>query len=319
MIFFVSTHTHRYTHAAMAKARDDLRRVSYPWLFARPSLPRGTYIFSDFDRLGFFQLELAANIYRVLEAAGCPVLNDPARVLHRLAFLQRLHRLGINSFKAWPASDADLVDRFPIFLRTASAHRGVLTDLIADTDTLADALEETVQRGFPLNDLMIVEYCAQPIRDDVYRKLAVYRIGDTLVPSASVHERSWTAKSGQDNVAGAQGYAEDLALVRDNPHSAVLRRAFDAASVTYGRADFGIVDGRPEIYEINTNPMVRALRNHANADRAEAMRLTHHRYHEALSKLPKAETGAAIRISKPVSYRPFHAYQRLFPGFQWLP
>ena len=34
----------------------------------------------------------------------------------------------------------------------------------------------------------------------------------------------------------------------------VLLRAFEVAGIDYGRADFSIVDGVPQIYEINTNP-----------------------------------------------------------------
>src|SRR5690606_36355005 len=33
-----------------------------------------------------------------------------------------------------------------------------------------------------------------------------------------------------------------------------LMAAFEAGGIEFGRADFGIVDGRVQIYEINTNP-----------------------------------------------------------------
>ena len=49
---------------------------------------------------------------------------------------------------------------------------------------------------------------------------------------------------------------EELEYIEANPHAEVLRRAFDLARIEYGRADYGVVDGRVEIWEINTNPYV---------------------------------------------------------------
>lgn len=81
MIIFVTTCSHRYTNNAIAKVLPFVRQEVYPLLFARRSLPRATYIFTDFDRLNFWQLEYAAHVFRQLSAAGCRVLNDPAAAL----------------------------------------------------------------------------------------------------------------------------------------------------------------------------------------------------------------------------------------------
>jgi len=320
MITFLTTRTHTYTHRTVDKVRPDFRRMSYPALLARKKLPRGTYIFSDFDRLGFFELEMAAHVYRVLKSAGCGVLNDPARVLHRLTLLQKLHRLGINSFKAWPATDLDQVDRFPVFIRTASAHRGVLTDLIEDPASLAVALEALIVRGYPLVDLMIVEYRAEPIRGDVFRKMSAYRIGNNIVPTVSVHERGWTAKEGEDGVAGDEGYAEDLAMIKSHPFKSQLEAAFAASGAEYGRVDYGIVEGRPEIYEINTNPMTpgRSRGTYASL-RAEAIEAAIKLYHQALDDLPDTAPGPKICIPRAPTLITKHAHKRIFPGYQWTP
>ena len=81
MIVFVSTLYHRYTHKSVAKAVPEFRRMPYGWLLSRRRLPHATYIFTDFDRLGYWDLEHASRIYRVggvspmrnaLRLAKCP-------------------------------------------------------------------------------------------------------------------------------------------------------------------------------------------------------------------------------------------------------
>lgn len=44
--------------------------------------------------------------------------------------LQQLKSCGINDFDVWSLDDVRMPDRSPVFLRTASAHRGVLTGLL---------------------------------------------------------------------------------------------------------------------------------------------------------------------------------------------
>lgn len=317
MIVFVTTLTHRYTHTAVERALPMFWRMPYPLLFARRSLPRATYIFSDFDRLDTWKLELAAHTYRVLRAAGCRVLNDPAVVPERLTLLRRLHRLGINSFGAWAADEAAAVDRFPVFVRTAAAHRGNLTEPLGNANALAAALENLIAQGYPLSDLMIVEYRAEPIRDDVFRKMAMYRVGDRFIPAPSVHERNWAAKLGTDGVAGEAGYAEDLDRIRTNPYAQALRSAFLAANIEYGRADFGIVRFRPEVYEINTNPAVSGSGPHHFAARAAALEWSSEAYLSAVRELdtPPARSRVPVPLPELLSRKRLH----LLPGYHWSP
>lgn len=319
MIYFVSTESHNYAHRKVA-ARPWVRQASYSRLLTRSHLPSATYIFTDFDRLGFWELERAAHVYRGLRDGGCRVLNDPGRALHRLGLLQRLRRDGVNSFAAWPASDAELVDAFPVFLRTARAHRGNLTELLPDPAALSGALEALIEQGYPLSDLIIVQYRAAPIHDDVFRKLAMYRIGDAMVPAVSVHERHWTAKLGQEGVAGAEAYREDLEQVRTAPHAAILRQAFEAAKIEYGRADYGLVDGRPEIYEINTNPMIGgAETSHPFADRSQAQALSSALYYQAVEALDTPEGGPEVALRRPEMLNDLARRGIDMPSYDWTP
>lgn len=318
MIIIVTTASHGYTLRGVCKFMPAVRQASYPVILRRRRLPRATYVFTDFDRLGFWQLELAAHVFRALRDAGCRVLNNPARAILRLPLLRRLHAAGINSFNAWPAEELGDVDRFPVFLRTRSAHRGVLTELVHDPAGLRSACRRLVAEGYPLADLMAVEYRAEPIHDDVFRKLSLYRIGDMMTPCAGVHERHWMAKHGQ-NCADEVAYQEELASIRENRFAEPARRAFDMAGAEYGRVDFGIVDGRPEFYEINTNPAIPVgpPRVPTNA-RAESVQIARAALLDALARLDSASAGGGVAIpSYPAPLRRIR--RRLWPGYSWLP
>lgn len=319
MIVFVSTGSHTYTHRYVAAKLAGFKMMSYPEILARKRLPKATYIFSDFDRLSFFQLELAGHLYRQLAEAGCRVLNDPARALHRLELLQSLFRSQLNTYKAWTAAEVSEVDRFPVFIRKIRAHRGVLTELIHDRAALSAALDGLLVAGMPASDLMIAEYAAEPNADGVFRKLSVYKVGPAQIATPSVHERHWAAKYGEMGAAGKEGYTKDLETVRTNPFKDHLENVFALAKIDYGRVDFGIVNGRPEVYEINTNPMIEPTTRHPYPDRVEAFRLSDTAYLDALNALDTPRAKKPITVKLPDMLAERRRRTRLWPGYQWMP
>src|SRR5690606_3857665 len=125
----------------------------------------------------------------------------PARARQRLSLLRELAHRGINRFGAWPADDTARPRRYPAFLRTQSAPRGTLSDLLHHEDEVEAAIAQAVADGVPMRELMLVEYCAQPVRDGLFRKLAGFRVGDRMVCTLCVHERHWAAKYGELGVA----------------------------------------------------------------------------------------------------------------------
>ena len=320
MIYFICTASHRYTHRWVAQSLPNFKVIRYPYFFLRRVLPRGTYIFSDFDRLTPWQVELAAHAYRQLKQAGYKVLNDPARALQRLALLRRLHQSGANPFNAWPASELSKIDAFPVFLRTASAHRGNLTDLLKDENDAKAALDDALDQGYPLSDLIFIQYMAQADENGVFRKLAAYKIGDEIIPAPSVYERHWTAKYGEKGAAGGEGYINDLADMKQNPRAQILLDIFQQAQIDYGRIDYGIVDGRLAFYEINTNPMIHSdALDHPFAERVQAAKLSNKRYMQAMAGLDHDDKGAPIKLVLPKSYKMKRWTHRLIPGYQWMP
>lgn len=319
MIIYVSTNSHSFTHRPIARDVKFFRQMTYFSLFARRKLPQATYIFTDFCRLNACQLELAANTYARLKEAGMRVLNDPARVAHRLTLLRRLRAADINSFNAWPAEDSAEVDRFPVFVRTQAAHRGNLTDLIHTPAELEQTLEALITKGYPRRDLMLSQYCAEPFEGDIYRKMSVYRIGGRYVTAPTVHERSWTAKVGEPGVASQDAYDRDLVRIRDNEYAEAAAAAFKIAEIDYGRADFSIVDGRPEFYEINTNPTMSAPIPHPVPARVEAMKESHRQYVDALRAIDTSPSGGSTPLRFTAELLHHTRKLRLVPGYQWIP
>ena len=269
--------------------------MTYDQLLRSRWLRRATYVFADIDRLGFWDLELAAHVYLEMERSGLRVLNNPARVKTRYALLRALHRAGLNDFNIYRADEVNWSIRFPVFLRRIQLHDGPLTDLLNSARELENALAAAVNGGTPIENLVVIEFAAEPVRPALYRKLGAYRIGDRIVPTISAHDTVWLTKFGQLGIAGETLYCDELTLVQTNPFAEHLTKAFEIAGIEYGRADFGIYKGRIQIYEINTNPMINEPTLHPSAARRESTRFCWEKYLEALRALD-TDGGRPVRL-----------------------
>jgi hypothetical protein len=315
IVFLTRSHT-RYTHKAVGDALPFVKVMTYERVFHARSLPPATYVFTDFDRLGFYELELAADLFRLLERGGCRVLNDPARMFGRYALLHRLHAEGTNSFRAWRLDEGALPDRYPVFLRTIAAHRGALTSLLHNESEARTAADEAMGGGYPIGDLMFVEYCAEADADGMFWKHSVYRMGDALVPANSVLDETWQVKFGLKRLATDEQLRFEESVIADRQYDAALLPVFELAGVDYGRIDFAVVDGRPAIYEINTNPDVKLSLKAVSPIRKQTLRTVREAYLEAVPRLDRSYAGSPrIRVDSPRfalarSRNPFKRFMR---------
>jgi len=303
VIIVVTTNSHRYTHEKLATVEGlDLKVVSYVELREQKPQRPATYIFTDIDRLAPDLLLHMSKIYRQLRDEGHRVLNDPVRTLGRFGLLRALNRAGINDFDCYRADELSTPKRWPVFLRVEGNHGEPLSGLLENEKQLKDAVDESRDGGTPIKDLLIIEYLAEPVRPGVFRKLSVFKLGERLIGFPSVHEDNWLVKYGAPGLADETLYEEDYGFVADNPFLPLMSRVFGIAGVDYGRVDFGLVDGRPQIYEINTNPDVklRPQRN-PNARRNETIDLFREKYLDAMQALDP--TGAHRPIAQPGSVR----------------
>jgi hypothetical protein len=299
---FLVTRGHERT---LAQVRRDARAprletLDYDAAFAARSLPRALYAFTDFDRLSSSDLELAAALHRSLRAAGLPVLNDPARVRTRFALLRALHEAGINAFNAYRADEGLRPSRYPVFLRRASGHGQPLSDLLPCWEAAQRARDAALEQGVPESNLLFVEYAAEPARPGVFRRLALSRIGPRLLPHVCVHDDRWVVKYGRLGCATPELYADEARILRDNPFAETLGRAFEIAGIEYGRADFGLVGGCAQVYEINTNPTLKRGLPHPDAQRSENLSRAWDAHLDALRALdPGALPGSRVPLRDP--------------------
>jgi hypothetical protein len=293
MIRFVLTRGHRYT---LKDVRRDSTapRISlmyYDELLRGRFLKRGTYVFTDVDRLSYWDVELSAQAYVQLRDAGVKVLNNPARLKTRYPLLRALHDAGLNDFNVYRAEEDYACARFPVFVRKVHGHREPLSDLLHTLEEVNRVIESAVNCGTPLANLLVVEFAAEPFRPGLFRKFAAFRIGDEIVPHISVHDTSWLVKYGQNGIAGEELYQEELQMLQANPFREQLRRVFDLAQIEYGRADFGFYRGRLQIYEINTNPHVAAPGRHPSPIRERSLRHVWKFYLDALRAIDSSGGG----------------------------
>jgi hypothetical protein len=287
LIFFVVTPEHPYTFdAVLAEApKTKPRVITYDEIFRRAPPALATYVFTDLDRLPRWRVREAALLCRRLRDGGARVLNDPARMRSRYGLLRGLHLKGLNRFNAWRVEDEALPERWPVFLRAEGDHDGPLSGLLHNAEEARAAIEQAIAAGAPVTNLLLVEYCAEEIRPGLFRKLGMYRMGEAYFAALSAHEDDWVAKRGKTGIAPAELYDEELRTVRENSFEADLRPVFEFAGVEYGRADFSLVGGKVQTYEINSNPHNEFQTEHPHPARLESFRLFKQNFFAALAAI----------------------------------
>lgn len=232
-----------------------MRFLPYGRLLEVERLEPGTYLFADLESLTPAGLEVARQTCSQLcDAPGFRVVNRPERVLCRFALLERLFEAGINDFRAHRARDAGRVARFPVFVRRGDDHLGPLTPLLGDAHELARSLRFLRLQGHRLDDLLVVEFCDTRGPDGLYRKYAAFIVGSRILPRHVLFSRHWMLK--QPDLEGPELEAEKVRYLEAHPHEGALREIFALAGIEYGRIDYGLRDGRVQVWEINTHPTV---------------------------------------------------------------
>jgi hypothetical protein len=85
-------------------------------------------------------------------------------------------------------------------------------------------------------------------------------------------------------------------MLEQNPFAEHLRKVFDVAGIEYGRADFGFLNGRIQVFEINTNPHVAPAEPHPSATRVASMNLSWEKYMQALRAID-SPGGRLVRLA----------------------
>ena len=316
MITFLTTVDYQYTVKDLRDVEGPealiCRAMSYDDLFAATELQPGSYVFTDLERLSAFELQAAAEIFRLaLRAPNVRCFNDPARAKTRFGLLRALREAGLNDFDVYAAEGRPRPKKFPVFVRDAANHGSSLTPLLPSQAELDQALAELPAAGTPLNSLIVTEFCGEPFRGDVYRRWGAFRLGGAIHLDHVASEAQWMVKSGAPGLVDDEVYRADDTLVRENAFETELARVFAIAEIDYGRADFSIVGGRMQVYEINTNPNIGRLVPHPSPVRQASLEFARERMIRLLRAMDSPSEGPPAPIAAPEANGPLDESRRM--------
>jgi hypothetical protein len=234
-----------------------IRILTYEEIATQQEIPMGTCIFSAIDQLSQTEREIAELCRKALSDAspGITVINRPADVLCRFDLLTKCFELKRNTFRVMRPSKFYQCQKFPVFIRNERRHTGSITGLLYTRRQLTQALAKAVLQGHRPRDLMIVEYRDTADSLGMFREYCAAIVGDRIIPQGVIHSGNWVTKwSGR--LMDAEKARENREYLEGNPHAGWLKETFELAKIRYGRIDYGLRDGVPQVWEINTNPMV---------------------------------------------------------------
>jgi hypothetical protein len=236
-----------------------IKIVAYEALLAgREGLPDrgGAFIFTNLATVNGMNPQARTTICdlhdRLVESRGAgKVLNDPARSLRRYDLLRCLHEHGINKFNAYRAHDLSVRPRFPALVRHEMKSLYDQPTLAHSLDQYAALLGGVRWLGHSLADFITVEYCDTADANGVHRKYGAFIVGDRIVPRHIFFSRDWHVRS--NDLSEDAMIEEELRFIETNPHADILLKCARLAGMGYGRFDYGLLDGTPQVWECNTN------------------------------------------------------------------
>jgi hypothetical protein len=269
---------HNYLEVRGRAIAERFEIVPYEKLPAR--FRGGTYVFSALEQLSPPMERLVESLYAQLaKCEGVRILNTPRRTLRRYELLRALADRGLNTHRAFRATE-DLRDlRYPVFLRGERTHDGALSPLLHDAAEVESWIGRLAVIGRKVDELLVMEFCDTADAHGIYRKYAAFIVGDRILPRSLDYGRDWMLKR-QGTEYSRETLAEEYEYVTTNPHEEQLREIFALAHVDYGRIDYSIVDGRVRTWEINLHPTLGRGRTGSKYRPPDTVRQVHERTKE---------------------------------------
>jgi len=191
-----------------------------------------------------------------------------------------------------------------VFIRRERDALGPESPLLANEAEYRAAVESLQDSGKGLSGRMVVEFRQKPDADGVYRKYGAMYFRGRVVPQHLFMSRNWVLKSSTLELSPAM-VAEEESYVFDNPHADQVRRIFELAETDFGRVDYAMVDGRIEVFEINTNPTFPRMRLEYDARERRRVHAVQGIF-SGFQDLDEAETASGLtrfRTPKPKLHR----------------
>lgn len=260
--------------------------VTYESFVTKKSFPYGLYIFSDIELLNEPARAQAIAIHQKLsnDQAKYQTLNDPRVTLSRYPLLRTLYDKGFNSFNVFKTDEDYSKARFPVFLRRTNDHRGPQTGLLRSPQDLRAALEQIKATGENLKEWLVTEYCDVSDANGIFRKYSSFIIGQHIIPRHLFFGTDWIQKHSK-NIGKKEYHDEELKFINNNEYQDQLKKIFETAHIQYGRIDFGVINGRVQTWEINTNPMIITHSHVKEESRMDIHRLFFQRFSSAFQSM----------------------------------
>lgn len=315
MIYYLSTRKHSYTITDFLEGPGKaiaarITPISYRDLRDLKSLPYGTWIFSDVDRLSGSQSAEIFSHWRALKDAGVPVLNDPINSMRRYELLRALHEAGSNDFDAYMFTEHRKPKRFPVFIRKAADHGGAHSALLPDQAALDAELARLEADNVWPGDRLIVEFIETADHAGIRRKYAALRIGDRLIPRQILHSREWVIK--RHDLHEPELVAEEIDYLANGKDAERLMAIFDLANMQFGRIDYSFANGRLQVFEINANPTIIGRTSTAALDDPDAPRGA--TYRGVMEKITAALEALDIGDGPEIPVKPLKSNWNLLPA-----
>ena len=259
--------------------------IPYEEIAKKTVYPPGIYIFSDLDVLHHDKLADLLPLWETLTAKGYSVFNHPIESKCRFELLKLLHFRKINVFNVYRLDDDLSEMRYPVFLRKSDDHTGSQSDLINDSATLTLEINKIRNASTDLTDWMITEFCDVRDQNGIFKKYGAFYINNTIIPRHVFFSKHWVQKYPTE-LTEIDILKKEHEYLKDNPHEQKLKEIFSLSGIDYGRIDYGIKDGKIQVWEINTNPIILSPSHVAKKTlRYEQHRHFHRRFSDSLNSL----------------------------------
>src|SRR5690606_3527374 len=109
-------------------------------------------------------------------------------------------------------------------------------------------------RRFDRRQVLVIEFADARDASGLFRKYSAMIVDGEIQPRHVLFSTDWCIKF--DVPRDPRHIAEERQYQKQNPHEAALREIFELAGYDYGRIDYAWCDGRPVVWEINSNPVI---------------------------------------------------------------
>jgi hypothetical protein len=174
--------------------------------------------------------------------------------MKRYELLRELFERGINRFNVYRLTEFRRPKRFPVFIRDENEHGLIYSKLLNSPQRLDAEIKRILESGQTRENKIIVEYLQTSDTTGIFRKYASFMVGGKIIPRHLFFGDQWDVRYNSNNCLDAARLAEEKHYVEQNPHEGFLNEIFRMARISYGRIDYSVLDGKPQIWEINTNP-----------------------------------------------------------------